>query len=130
MQDRLNQNDVTNRVNVEDPFRVRDAILGLFAARFPDAELTPLACAFDDFSEDPGLAFLAHVRELVQDVANGDFDRMDVYERKLDALEQFIADQIGKTLTQQGDAASLLARNGLYARLWSHQSGGFLGETP
>jgi hypothetical protein len=49
MQDRLNQNDVTNRVNVEDPVRVRDAILGLFAARFPDAEFTPLACAFDDF---------------------------------------------------------------------------------
>src|SRR3954470_10549810 len=49
MQDRLNQNDVTTRVNVEDPVRVRDAILGLFAARFPGVELTPLACAFDDF---------------------------------------------------------------------------------
>ena len=49
MQGRLNQNDVTNRVNVEDPFRVRDAILSLFAARFPGADFTSLACAFDDF---------------------------------------------------------------------------------
>jgi hypothetical protein len=49
MQDRLNQNDVTNRVNVEDPFRVRDAVLSLFAARYPGEDFTPLACAFDDF---------------------------------------------------------------------------------
>ena len=50
MQDRLNQNDVTNRVNVEDPQRVRDAVLGLFAARFRGADLAPLARAFDDFA--------------------------------------------------------------------------------
>lgn len=29
--DRLNQNDVTNKINVEDPGRVRDAVLALFA---------------------------------------------------------------------------------------------------
>ncbi len=49
MQDRLNQNDVTNRVNVEDPHRVRDAVMALFAARYPGADFTALACAFDDF---------------------------------------------------------------------------------
>ena len=49
MQDRLNQNDVTNRVNVEDPERVRDVVLGLFGARFAGADLSPLARAFDDF---------------------------------------------------------------------------------
>jgi hypothetical protein len=49
MRDRLNQNDVTNRVNVEDPLRVRDAVLELFAARYPGSDFTPLACAFDDF---------------------------------------------------------------------------------
>jgi hypothetical protein len=49
MQDRLNQNDVTNRVNVEDPARVRDAVLALFAARYPGSDLAPLALAFDDF---------------------------------------------------------------------------------
>jgi hypothetical protein len=29
--------------------RVRDAVLSLFAARYPGADFTPLACAFDDF---------------------------------------------------------------------------------
>src|SRR4051812_17225915 len=49
MRNRLNQNDVTNRVNVEDPARVRDSVLDLFAARYPGADFTPLAYAFDDF---------------------------------------------------------------------------------
>jgi hypothetical protein len=48
MQDRLNRNDVTNRVNVEDPQRVRDAVLALFAARYPGSDFTSLARAFDD----------------------------------------------------------------------------------
>ena len=48
MQDRLNQNDVSNRVDVEDPSRVRDAVLALFAARYPGADLAPLARGFDD----------------------------------------------------------------------------------
>jgi hypothetical protein len=49
LRDRLNQNDVTNRVNVEDPARVRDAVLSLFSSRYPGADLAPLAYAFDDF---------------------------------------------------------------------------------
>lgn len=49
MQDRRNENDVTNRVNVEDPARVRDEVLSLFAARYPGTDLTPLKRGFDDF---------------------------------------------------------------------------------
>src|ERR1051325_9345864 len=49
MQDRLNQNDVTNRVNVEHPANVREAVLRLFATRYPGAEFAPLERAFDDF---------------------------------------------------------------------------------
>jgi len=48
VRDRLNQNDVSNRVNVEDPDRVRDAVLALFTARYPGTDLVPLARAFDD----------------------------------------------------------------------------------
>lgn len=48
MHDRLNQNDVTNRINVEDPDQVRDAVLALFAARYPGADLAPLRQAFGD----------------------------------------------------------------------------------
>ncbi len=32
------------------------------------------------------------------------------------------------SIVEQGDHYSLLAQKGLYARLWAHQSGGFLGE--
>lgn len=49
MQDRLNHNDVTNRVNVEDPEQVRDAVVRLFGARYPGSDLTPLARGFEDF---------------------------------------------------------------------------------
>jgi hypothetical protein len=49
VRDRLNQNDVTNRVNVEDPARVRDSVLSLFSERYPGADLAPLDYAFDDF---------------------------------------------------------------------------------
>jgi len=48
MQGRLNQNDVSNRINVEDPFQVRDTVLRIFAERYPGADLVPLARAFGD----------------------------------------------------------------------------------
>jgi hypothetical protein len=50
MQDRLNQNDVTNRVNVEDANQVKDAVVALFAARYPGAQFAALGRAFDDVS--------------------------------------------------------------------------------
>jgi ATP-binding cassette subfamily B multidrug efflux pump len=31
-------------------------------------------------------------------------------------------------IVEQGDHRSLLTHGGLYARLWAHQSGGFLGD--
>jgi hypothetical protein len=49
MHDRLNQNDVTNRVNVEKPTQVREAVLRLYNARYPGANFAPLEQAFDDF---------------------------------------------------------------------------------
>ncbi len=79
--------------------------------------MASLACAYDDFSEDPGRAFLQRVRELVQDVAEGDFDRIDVYESKLDELESFIAEQTAATLKAQGDAANLVERKEMDLRL-------------
>jgi hypothetical protein len=82
--------------------------------------IASLACAFDDFTDNPGKDFLSHVRDLVQDVANGDFDRMDVYEGKLDELEKFIAEQTEQTLKAQGaseNLAELLARKETDLRL-------------
>lgn len=79
--------------------------------------MASLACAFDDFSDDPGRSFLAHVRDLVQDVAQGDFDRMDVYTAKLDELEAFIAEQTRNTLKASGDAAAVVERRETDLRL-------------
>ncbi len=45
---RLNQNDVTNRINVEDADRVREAVVAIYQARYPDTDLGPLVRAFDD----------------------------------------------------------------------------------
>ncbi|MBL8337969.1 MAG: ABC transporter ATP-binding protein, partial [Rhodoferax sp.] len=43
------------------------------------------------------------------------------------AMDRLIVIDRGR-IVEQGDHHSLLAQGGLYARLWAHQSGGFLGE--
>jgi len=48
MHNRLNQNDVTNRINVESADQVRDAVIALYSARYPKFEFGPLARAFED----------------------------------------------------------------------------------
>jgi hypothetical protein len=70
--------------------------------------IASLACAFEDFSEGPGLAFITQVRDLVQQIVEGDFDQMDLYDSKLEALEQFIAQQTEMDMQERGVATSLL----------------------
>ena len=43
------------------------------------------------------------------------------------AMDRLVVMDKGR-IVEEGDHASLLAQGGLYARLWAHQSGGFLGE--
>src|SRR5580704_12017403 len=43
------------------------------------------------------------------------------------AMDRLIVLDKGR-IVEEGSHDSLLARNGLYARLWAHQSGGFLGD--
>ena len=44
------------------------------------------------------------------------------------AMDRLIVLDQGR-IVEQGDHRSLLAQGGLYARLWAHQSGGFLGDS-
>jgi ATP-binding cassette subfamily B multidrug efflux pump len=43
------------------------------------------------------------------------------------AMDRLVVMDQGR-IVEEGDHRGLLAQGGLYARLWSHQSGGFLGE--
>src|SRR5256885_16452775 len=43
------------------------------------------------------------------------------------AMDRLIVLDRGR-IVEEGDHRTLLAGGGLYARLWAHQSGGFLGE--
>jgi ATP-binding cassette subfamily B multidrug efflux pump len=43
------------------------------------------------------------------------------------AMDRLIVMDEGR-IVEEGDHRALLAKGGLYARLWAHQSGGFLGE--
>ena len=69
--------------------------------------IASLACAFDDFDDGPGKQFLERVRELVQEIVEGDFDQVDLYTAKLAALEAFIAGQSHGEAKSNG-AAGLL----------------------
>ena len=44
------------------------------------------------------------------------------------AMDRLVVMDQGR-IVEEGDHRSLLAQGGLYARLWAHQSGGFLGES-
>ena len=70
--------------------------------------IASLACAFDDFEDGPGQQFLARVRELVQEIIEGDFDQVDIYAAKLTLLEAFVEQQSEGDVEAHGSAASLL----------------------
>jgi len=43
------------------------------------------------------------------------------------AMDRLVVMDAGR-IVEQGTHTALLAAGGIYARLWAHQSGGFLGE--
>ena len=69
--------------------------------------IASLACAFDDFAEGPGRQLLDRVRQLVQEIVEGDFDQIDLYTAKLEELEQFIGQQTQGVVQQTPAAATL-----------------------
>jgi len=69
--------------------------------------IASLACAYDDFSEGPGKELLDRVKQLVQEIVEGDFDQIEIYTSKLSDLEQFIGEQTQGQVQQTPAAATL-----------------------
>jgi hypothetical protein len=69
--------------------------------------IASLACAFDDFEDGAGKEFLVRVRELVDEIVEGDFDQIELYAAKLGALEAFIGQQTHRQAESNGAAATL-----------------------
>ena len=72
--------------------------------------IASLGCAWEDYDSEEARAFLMHVRELVQEVVEGDFDQIGLYEKKLDALQAFVAEQVRQEVHDHGETDTLLAR--------------------
>jgi hypothetical protein len=79
--------------------------------------IASLAVAFDNLDSDDGKAFLKLVKDLVQEIVEGDFDQIELYEQKLDALEVFVVDQNRREVQREGNADEVLARKENQLRL-------------
>ncbi|HLL20234.1 MAG TPA: DUF1631 family protein, partial [Rubrivivax sp.] len=73
--------------------------------------IASLGSAFEDFDEEGARAFLNKVRLLIQEVIEGDFEHIELYEQKLAELEQLAGEIAARDMHQAGgdDAAILLA---------------------
>jgi hypothetical protein len=71
--------------------------------------IASLGAAFEDFDDEGAKAFLAKVKSLVQEVVEGDFDQIEIYEQKLAALEAYTAERAASEAQAPGDAAALLS---------------------
>lgn len=67
-----------------------------------------LSAAFDDLDDGPGLECVRRVTALVNEVVEGDFERMDLYEAKLGELETFIEGLQGGDDAQAQEIQALL----------------------
>ena len=79
--------------------------------------IASLGSGFEDFESDAGQRFLTLVRELVQEIVEGDFDQIEVYEQKLSVLETFIVEQSRREVQDGSGAATLLAEKETDLRL-------------
>jgi hypothetical protein len=79
--------------------------------------IASLGSGFDDFESEQGKHFVSLVRDLVQEIVEGDFDQIEVYEQKLSVLESFIVEQSRREVQNQTGAATLLAEKETDLRL-------------
>ncbi|MCA0243203.1 MAG: DUF1631 domain-containing protein [Proteobacteria bacterium] len=83
--------------------------------------IASLGQGFDDFSGPQAQTFLAKVRDLVQEIVQGDFDQIETYATRLTALEAFVADQARRAVeAHSGGATALLQQREEALRLSQH----------
>ena len=93
--------------------------------------IASLGASFEDFTEAGAQGFLAKVKALINDVVEGDFDQIEVYEAKLAALETFVAEQAQSEVKGQGQMAELLSEKEDEQRLrelYAHRLAGDLKD--
>jgi hypothetical protein len=66
-----------------------------------------LACAFDSFEGGAAKDLLARTHGLVNEIVEGDFDQLELYDVKLLELERFVADQTHAEIRASAAAATL-----------------------
>lgn len=66
-----------------------------------------LACAFDSYAEGAAKELLGRTRELVDEIVEGDFDQLTLYDAKLLELERFVADQTHAEIRASAAAETL-----------------------
>jgi len=71
--------------------------------------IATLSAAFGEQADDAGQACLRQVTALVNDIVDGDFDRMDLYETKLAELEAFIEQEAHRDNAENAAVAALLS---------------------
>ena len=69
-----------------------------------------LACAFDSFESGPAKELLERIKALVTEIVEGDFDQLEVYAAKLQALEAFVAEQTHAEVRESPAAATLRSK--------------------
>ncbi len=77
------------------------------ARRFVN-RIASLASAFEELDDGPGKQFMARVRDLVQEIVEGDFDQIEVYAAKLNTLESFVAQQAKAEVQANASAVSMV----------------------
>ncbi len=95
--------------------RVALADMGFFNSRKHPVRrfvnrIASLSAAFDDPEHPSGQACLSRVTDLVNQVVEGDFERMDLFEAKLSELESFVDAENQQEAQEQADVAAMLQR--------------------
>jgi hypothetical protein len=70
--------------------------------------IASLAAGFEDFADGDARRFLTRVRALVDDIVEGDFDQIELYDGKLGELERLVAELAREEVQAQGDPAAVL----------------------